>query len=86
MIVERIRRKLQRQAEQLAHIRRENPEACPNARRFTAIVGYRSGDPVPTVPAGTGIICEFCGDEHVLVIEEVVVSTREEAAAARGAR
>ena len=73
MSLTRIRHQLQQQANELKQIRQENAEACPNARRFTAIVDSVSGDPVPVVPAGTGLVCDFCGCEHVLIIEEVIV-------------
>ncbi len=73
-----IRRRLQQQAEELEQLRRENPEACPNARRFTAVVGFVSGETVPVVPAGTGLVCDFCGCEHVLIVEEVIVETHHE--------
>jgi hypothetical protein len=47
------------------------------------VVPYRQGEPVPDYAEGDARRCRNCGGVHVLLIEEVVVTTREEAEAVR---
>ena len=52
------------------------PEHCPGG--VTVVLHYRSGEPEPEVPAAVHR-CDRCGEPHVLIVEEVVVTTRNEA-------
>jgi hypothetical protein len=52
-------------------------EECP-FRGFTTILSYRQGEPVPPVPEDAAV-CSLCGLPHVLFLEEVVVTSRDEA-------
>jgi hypothetical protein len=56
----------------------DNCEAGP-----TIILTYRQGEPEPPTPADAPR-CLACGQPHVLLIEEVIVTTREEAEAVLG--
>jgi hypothetical protein len=47
------------------------------------VVPYRQGGPVPDYAEGDARRCPNCGGVHVLLIEEVVVTTREDVEAAR---
>jgi hypothetical protein len=45
---------------------------------FTTIISYRQGETPPEPPADAAV-CSLCGMPHVLFVEEVVVTTRDEA-------
>jgi hypothetical protein len=55
---------------------RVDPEHCPGG--VTLLLRYGSGEPKPEVPADAHR-CERCGQPHVLILEEVVVTSRDEA-------
>jgi hypothetical protein len=55
---------------------RLDPEHCPGG--ITVLLRYGSGEPEPVVPADAHR-CERCGQPHVLILEEVIVTSGDEA-------
>ena len=73
MSLNQIRFRLHQQAQQVIQFQRANPEACPNAQKITQILSYREGEPVPPMPLDNP--CELCGHPHVLIVEEVIITS-----------
>src|SRR5262249_35655537 len=69
---------LRKRVDKLAH-GRARPADCPGA--VTVILPYRQGEPEPLTPPDA-LRCPLCGEPHVLIVEEIVVQNREQAAAA----
>jgi hypothetical protein len=55
---------------------RVDPKHCPGG--VTVVLSYQSGEPKPEVPADARR-CERCGQPHVLILEERVVASRDDA-------
>jgi hypothetical protein len=75
-----LRQRLDRLERRLA-----DPDDCDAGP--TLILPYRQGEPEPPIPADAPR-CRACGQVHVLLIEEVIVTSREagEAVLARNQR
>jgi hypothetical protein len=61
---------------------RVDPERCPGG--VTLVLTYASGKPEPEVPPDA-YRCERCGQPHVLILEEVLITTDAERQALEGA-